>query len=169
VRQHSWRPTGFTLSATGVGVSGALITSDAMHCQKVVAFIDDKRFMTGRLADEISDHVRQSVQEVRAYCVNAQYLPTDPIARSAIKEIARATRQYIQTATPGAHPQILEAGLLALRKRIGVQLLALVEKYNLECDIDLAEFREDGVALLEKWFRADPYPLAQGPNDVLRP
>ncbi|WP_395817855.1 hypothetical protein [Curtobacterium flaccumfaciens] len=110
--------------------------------------------------DEISTHVLESVQEVRAYAVQAQYLPASKMAQGAIKEIARACRDYVTAAKPGADQQILEVALLALRKRIGVQLLALVEKYDLECDLDLAEYLADGIGILESWMSKEPYELA---------
>lgn len=160
VKRHKWVPTGFSASTTGGGVSGALIISDAQHCQNVVAFVDDRRFMSAGPRDEISSHVLESVQAVRAYAVNAQFLPGSKMAQASIKEIARACRDYVSSAKPGTDQQILEVALLALRKRIGVQLLALVEKYDLDCDLDLTEFRADGVEILEGWMRQEPYEVA---------
>jgi hypothetical protein len=136
------------------------VQSDGHICQQLVDYIDDKRFMFAGPREEISDHVRQSVDNVRKYAVNAQRLPSSRTSQAAIKEIARACRDYVSTTRDDPDQHLLEVALAALRKRIGTEIVALAEKYNLDCDLDLSAYRDDAVRVLERWFEVEPYPLA---------
>lgn len=109
---------------------------------------------------EVSAHVLESVQKVREYSVQSMHLPRSKTARQAMKKVADACRDYVRGATPTADQPTLNVALLALRKRIGVELVALVTKYSLDCDLDLAPYTDDGIEVLESWMREEPYELA---------
>ena len=101
---------------------------------------------------EVSTHVLESVQNVRVYAVNAQHAPASRQASQAIREVARACRGYMTTTTSNADQQTLSIALYSLRKRIGTQLLALCERFDLEIDLDLTPYEQNGVEILAKWF-----------------
>jgi hypothetical protein len=154
---YSWVPSGFSASVAGGGISGTWIQSDTSICQGFVDYVSDKRFVTDDIRSEISDHVLASVQKVREYSVQAMHLPRSKTARQSMKRVAEACRDYVRAATPGSDQEILDVALRALRKRVGAELVALVTKYSLDCDLDLALFREDGIEVLERWMREEPY------------
>ncbi len=156
-KHYTWMPSGFSASATGGGVSGTWIKSDTSICQGFVDYVADKRFVTDDIRSEVSDHVLQSVQKVREYSVQSMHLPRSKTARQSMKKVADACRDYVRSATPSADQEILDVALRALRKRIGAELVALVTKYSLDCDLDLALYAEDGVEVLERWMRDEPY------------
>lgn len=157
VNQYTWMPSGFSASFTGVGLSGTWVKSDASICQGFVDYVVDKRFVIDDARDEISDHVLISVQKVRDYSVHSMHLPRSKTARQSMKRVADACRDYARGATSSADQATLDVALLALRKRIGTELVALVTKYSLDCDIDLSPYVEDGVDVLERWMRDEPY------------
>lgn len=156
-KQYTWLPTGFSASLTGGGVSGTLVKSDQSICQAFVDYVADKRFVTDDIRTEVGDHVFQSVQNVRNYAVQAMHLPRSRTARQSMKNVANACRDYVRGVSGDVDQPTLEVALLALRKRIGVELVALVTKYSLDCDVDLTEFRDDGIEVLERWMREEPY------------
>lgn len=157
VSQYTWMPSGFSASLTGGGISGTWIKSDASICQGFVDYVADKRFVIDDVRDEISDHVLASVQKVREYSVQSMHLPRSKTARQSMKKVADACRDYVRGATPNADQETLDVALQALRKRIGSELVALVTKYSLDCDLDLSPYTEDGVEVLERWMREEPY------------
>lgn len=157
VSQYTWMPSGFSASLTGGGVSGTWIKSDASICQGFVDYVADKRFVIDDIRNEVSDHVLASVQKVREYSVHSMHLPRSKTARQSMKKIADACRDYVRGATASADHETLDVALLALRKRIGSELVALVTKYSLDCDLDLTPYTEDGVEVLERWMREEPY------------
>ena len=164
MKHRTWLPTGFSASLTGGGVAGTWIESDAHICQKLVAHIEDKRFMFEDPYREQFEHVFLSVQDVRKYAVAARFEPQSKSAQEAIKDIATACREYV-AATGGTPDRMLIQELFDLQARIGASLFALVEKYDLECDLDLSKYRADGVEILEAWMRDDPYELASDFHD----
>ncbi|WP_336633323.1 MULTISPECIES: hypothetical protein [unclassified Microbacterium] len=143
--QYTWMPSGFSASLTGGGVSGTWIKSDASICQGFVDYVADKRFVIDDIRNEVSDHVLASVRKVREYSVQSMHLLRSETARQSMKRIADACRDYVRGATPIADHETLGVALLALRKRIGSELVALVTKYSLDCDLDLTPYTEDGV------------------------
>lgn len=159
MNQYTWMPSGFSASLAGAGISGTWIKSDASICQGFVDYVVDKRFVADDVRHEISDHVLISVQRVREYSVQSMHLPRSATARQAMKKVADACRDYARGASPSADQATLDVALLALRKRIGTELVALVTKYSLDCDLDLAPYVEDGVDVLERWMREEPYPV----------
>ncbi|MCU1578880.1 MAG: hypothetical protein JWP19_1084 [Rhodoglobus sp.] len=159
MHQRTWLPTGFSASLTGGGIAGTWIESDAQICQKLAGYVEDKRFMFDAVRSEYGDHVFLSVQNVREYAVQAQYLPRSRTSQAAIKEIRRACRAYVSSVGRDPDAETLDVALLAIRRRIGSSLLALVEKYDLECDLDLSDYREDGIEILNGWMRKEPYDL----------
>jgi len=158
-RHYTWMPSGFSASATGAGVSGTWVKSDGAICQAFVDYVADKRFVTDDARREVSDHVRQSVQRVREYSVQSMHLPRSKTARQSMKKVADACRDYVRGATSTADQETLDIALQALRKRIGAEFVALVTKYSLDCDLNLARYKEDGVEVLERWMREEPYEI----------
>ncbi|MFC9832567.1 hypothetical protein ACFVKB_01880 [Rhodococcus sp. NPDC127530] len=160
-RQWTWKPTGASASATGGGISGTYVKSDAQYCQELVGVIQDRRAMYRPVDAEQWGLVRTSIDSIRVYAKNAQYLPGSDEARKSIGRIRRACVDFADDFDNYGHDEeIMKVSLLALRKRIGVEVLALVEKYNLDTDLDLAEYRESGLKTLLSWFKREPWELA---------
>ncbi|AII05163.1 hypothetical protein [Rhodococcus opacus] len=165
-KQWTWKATGASASLTGGGVSGTFVKSDAQQCQELVGVIQDRRAMYQPVDEEQWDFVRSSVDAIRTYSRNAQYLPSSDEARKAIGRIRRACSDFANDFDRYGHDEkIMKVSLLALRKRIGVELLALVEKYDLDTDLDLAEYRESGLKTLLGWFKREPWQLADPNSD----
>lgn len=172
VRRYTWLPTGFSASFTGGGVSGTLITSDAQKCQELVGFIQDKRVMWAPFVDEYGPHALKSVEDIRHYAMSARYLVGSRTTQVAIGEIQAAARDFMSTYTyteknPGRDDELLAIALEAFRLRIGSRVLALVEKYQLHTDLDLRDYRDNGVLLLQSWFKDEQWSL-ENPSAIIQ-
>ncbi|NMM88945.1 hypothetical protein B2J88_32135 [Rhodococcus sp. SRB_17] len=168
-KQWTWKTTGASASLTGVGISGTLIKADAQHCQELVGHIQDRRAMYRLVDAEQWDHVRTSIDSIRVYAKNAQYLPDSAEARKSIDRIRRACVDFADAFDNYGYDEgVMKVSLLALRKRIGVEVLALVEKYNLDTELDLAEYRESGVRTLKSWFKREPWELSDPDSEFVQ-
>lgn len=146
---------------SGGSVAGTWVESDALICQKLISLIEDKRFMFEAMANEVPDHVRDSVQQLRVAAVAAQDAPDSATSRKLIKEIGAACRGYITAVDASTDHGIMEIALLSLRKQIGRNCIALVERYSLVCGLDLSDYRESGIIVLQQWLDKGHWDLDQ--------
>lgn len=145
--------TGVTGSATGFGVSSTILPSEADHCQKLVALIDNKDVFTADIGREVPDAVIKAVQEVRSMAVSTEGLIDGEETYGEVNNIARACRQFMRDYDTSMDPEVLEAALMALRASVGESVAFLVHVLELRPpkDFDVSPYQERGLDILSEW------------------
>jgi hypothetical protein len=119
-----------------------------------VSQVENKRFMWEDLVREDYSHVFASVQDLRSIAVVAQDGPGSAGARKRIKDIGQACRKFA-TAYGTLQGKSLELSFLTLREVIGRNTAALVGRYELDFDEDLAPFEENAIKIIEDWVQSE--------------